>query len=145
MSETDSTDSSEDPRRGTRSGKGKGKQLPPLPPHLQEPNYRVSPRQHASTKSFLTGSEADGGVGELEDLAEAYIMRDEAELHFPNLSYAGNEDSNDSYSSESVKSRSAAANRVGESTSELSLLVSSIDRSVPFNPYILRSSLFSGR
>merc|ERR1712012_812531 len=122
------TDSSEDPRRGTRSGKGKGKQLPPLPPHLQEPNYRVSPRQHASTKSFLTGSEADGGVGELEDLAEAYIMRDEAELHFPNLSYAGNEDSNDSYSSESVKSRSAAANRVGESTSELSLLVSSIDR-----------------
>ena len=131
VSETDSTDSSEDPRRGTRSGKGKGKQLPPLPPHLQEPNYRVSPRQHASTKSFLTGSEADGGVGELEDLAEAYIMRDEAELHFPNLSYAGNEDSNDSYSSESVKSRSAAANRVGESTSELSLLVSSIDRSEP--------------
>ena len=140
VSETDSTDSSEDPRRGTRSGKGKGKQLPPLPPHLQEPNYRVSPRQHASTKSFLTGSEADGGVGELEDLAEAYIMRDEAELHFPNLSYAGNEDSNDSYSSESVKSRSAAANRVGESTSELSLLVSSIDRSVLFN-----SSLFLGR
>jgi len=130
VSETDSTDSSEDPRRGTRAGKVKGKQstLPPLPAHLQEPNYRVSPRQHASTKSFLTGSEADGGVGELDDLAEAYIMRDEAELHFPNLSYVGTEDSNDSYSSESIKSRSAAANRAVESATELSTLVSSIDR-----------------
>ena len=133
VSETDSTDSSEDPRRGTRAGKVKGKQsaLPPLPAHLQEPNYRVSPRQHASTKSFLTGSEADGGVGELEDLAEAYIMRDEAELHFPNnLSFLGNDDSNDSYSSESIKSRSAAANKAVESATELSTLVSSIDRFV---------------
>ena len=49
------TDSSKDPRRGIRAGKVKGKQstLPPVTAHLQEPNYRVSPRQHTSTKSFF--------------------------------------------------------------------------------------------
>merc|ERR1712083_941144 len=52
-----------------------------------------------------------------------------AELHFPNnLSFLGNDDSNDSYSSESIKSRSDAANKAGESATELSTLVSSIDR-----------------
>jgi hypothetical protein len=131
VSECDSTDS-EDLRRGRAAGRGKagaaGK-LPPLPSHLQEPNYRVSPRQHASTKSFLTGSEADGGVGELEDLAEAYIMRDEAELHFPNLSYlAGADDSNDSYSSESVRSRAVVPGRTVESSTELAELAASIDK-----------------
>lgn len=104
VSECESTDSSEDLRRGRGRPGRPGKAAPLLPAHLQEPNYRVSPRQHASTKSFLTGSEADGGVGELDDLAEAYIMRDEAELHFSNLDALA-EDSNDSYGSAEARPR----------------------------------------
>jgi hypothetical protein len=129
VSECESTDS-EDLRRG-RGGKTSAKGKAPsmaLPAHLLEPNYRVSPRQHASTKSFLNGSEADGGAGELDDLAEAYIMRDEAELHFPNLaSFLGAEDSNDSYSSESMKSRSVQGRTI-ESSAEMTSLAATIDK-----------------
>ena len=59
---------------GPSSGRP-GKAAPLLPAHLQEPNYRVSPRQHASTKSFLTGCEADGSVGELDDLAQVEVAQ----------------------------------------------------------------------
>ena len=136
VSECESTDS-EDTRRSGRGRSGaKGRCAPaaaapalPLAAHLQEPNYRVSPRQHASTKSFLTGSEADGGGGELEDLAEAYIMRDEAELHFPGLpAFLGAEDSNDSYSSESMRCRGLVQGRTVESMAEMTVLASTIDR-----------------
>lgn len=131
VSESESTDS-EDLRRGRGVRppvKGKAPVLA-LPPHLLEPNYRVSPRQHASTKSFLTGGEGDGAAGELDELAEAYIMRDEAELHFPNLTFLPPaEDSNDSYSSESIKSRNQVpSNRILETGSEMSNLAASIDK-----------------
>ena len=128
VSECESTDSEE-----TRRGKGRAskassttssvvaEKLGPKASLLLESNYRVSPRCHASTKSLgLSG----GLPGDLDDLAEAYLMQDERELHFPHLlPFLPSEDnSNDSFSSGSVNSRVRSENSV-----EMSKLAESLD------------------
>jgi len=127
ISECESTDSEE-----TRRGKGRTSKassttssttldkLGPKGALLLDTNYRVSPRCHASTKSLVTG----GLPGDLDDLAEAYLMQDERELHFPNFlpMLQSEENSNDSFSSGSVNSRVKS-----ESSIEMSKLAASLD------------------
>jgi len=130
ISECESTDS-DDTRRGkSRSSKANSTtsstttladKLGPKGSLLLEANYRVSPRCHASTKSLgLSG----GLPGDLDDLAEAYIMQDERELHFPHLApfLPSEENSNDSFSSGSVNSRVRS-----ESSVEMLQLAASLD------------------
>lgn len=143
ISECESTDS-DDTRRGkSRSSKATSTtssilvdKLGPKGALLLEANYRVSPRCHASTKSFGVG----GGLpGDLDDLAEAYLMQDERELHFPHLApfLPSEENSNDSFSSCSVNSRVRS-----ESSVEMLQLAASLD-SMLQNPGDLPSTPLS--
>jgi len=126
ISECESTDS-DDTRRGkNRSNRvgGSGscpiaEKLGPKGASLLESNYRVSPRCHASTKSLgLTG----GLPGDLDDLAEAYLMQDERELHNLLPFNPSEDNSNDSFSSGSVQSRVRS-----ENSSDMVKLASSLD------------------
>eukprot|EP00092_Neocalanus_flemingeri_P026768 GFUD01029020.1.p1 GENE.GFUD01029020.1~~GFUD01029020.1.p1 ORF type:complete len:1351 (-),score=455.67 GFUD01029020.1:27-4079(-) len=129
ISECESTDS-DDTRRGkSRSSKANSTTSSILPDKLGpkgslllEPNYRVSPRCHASTKSLgLSG----GLPGDLDDLAEAYLMQDERELlGFPHLAtfLQSEENSNDSFSSGSVNYRVRS-----ESSAEMLKLAACLD------------------
>jgi len=127
ISECDSTDSEETRRRGrvsksnSTTSSGILEKLGPKGSLLLESNYRVSPRCHASTKSLGVS----GGLpGDLDDLAEAYLMQDERELHFPHLLpfLPSEENSNDSFSSGSVNSRVKS-----ESSIEMSKLAANLD------------------
>jgi len=127
ISECESTDSEETRRKGRVSKSNSTassttlEKLGPKGALLLESNYRVSPRCHASTKSLgLSG----GLPGDLDDLAEAYLMQDERELHFPHLFpfLPSEENSNDSFSSGSVNSRVKS-----ESSIEMSKLAASLD------------------
>jgi len=127
ISECESTDSEETRRRGRVSKSNSTtsssmlEKLGPKGSLLLESNYRVSPRCHASTKSLGVS----GGLpGDLDDLAEAYLMQDERELHFPHLLpfLPSEENSNDSFSSGSVNSRVKS-----ESSMEMSKLAASLD------------------
>lgn len=119
VSECESTDS-EDLRKSKAKGNKIGNKIGAKSSLLMELNYRVSPRCHASTKSIQHGDIP----GELDDLAEAYLLQDESELHFPNLFPFSNieENSNDSHSSGSSKSKLKV-----ESYSELSYLAANLD------------------
>jgi len=127
ISECESTDSEETRRKGRVSKSNSTassttlEKLGPKGALLLESNYRVSPRCHASTKSLGVS----GGLpGDLDDLAEAYLMQDERELHFPHLLpfLPSEENSNDSFSSGSVNSRVKS-----ESSLEMSKLAASLD------------------
>jgi len=127
ISECESTDSDETRKKGKVSKSNSvasSSTLDKLGPKgslLLESNYRVSPRCHASTKSLGVS----GGLpGDLDDLAEAYLMQDERELHFPHLLpfVPSEENSNDSFSSGSVNSRFKS-----ESSIEMSKLAANLD------------------
>ena len=78
VSDCDSTDSSEELRRG-RAGRP-SKLDKARAAHLYESNYRVSPRCHASTKSLGLG------IADIDDLEEAYLFQDERDLGLSALS-----------------------------------------------------------
>ena len=109
VSDCESTDSSEDLRRGRAGRSGKLDKLGRAA-HLLESNYRVSPRCHASTKSLGITSNPQGDI---EDLEEFHIMQDERELSYPALpSYLSREEnSNDSFSSSTATATSRGAVR----------------------------------
>ena len=124
VSDCESTDSSEDLRRGRAGRSGKLEKLGRAA-HLLESNYRVSPRCHASTKSLGITSNAQGDI---EDLEEFHIMQDERELSYPPLpSYLSREEnSNDSFSSSTATAGSRGAAR-SESQADLASLAKSLD------------------
>ena len=121
VSDCDSTDSSEEVRRG-RAGRP-SKLDKARAAHLYESNYRVSPRCHASTKSLGLAS------ADIDDLEEAYLFQDERDLGLSSLSslpahLARDENSNDSFSSSSTGARASVKS---ESQSEIVSLARSLD------------------
>ena len=121
VSDCDSTDSSEEVRRG-RAGRP-SKLDKTRAAHLYESNYRVSPRCHASTKSLGLG------IADIDDLEEAYLFQDERDLGLSSLSslpahLARDENSNDSFSSSSTGARASVKS---ESQSEIVSLAKSLD------------------
>ena len=102
-SDCESTDSSEDTRRGKV---GRPSKLDKIRTALEN-NYRVSPRCHASTKSLGVNHQPD-----IDDLEEAYLFQDEKDLGLsslpPYLAAARDENSNDSFSSSSVGAASSS-------------------------------------
>jgi len=125
ISDCDSTDSSEEVRRG-RAGRP-SKLDRARAAHLYESNYRVSPRCHASTKSLGLG------IADIDDLEEAYLFQDERDLGLSALSslpahLARDENSNDSFSSSSTGARaSVKSESKSESHSEMVTLAKSLD------------------
>ena len=123
VSDCESTDSSEELRRGRAGRPSKMEKLGRAAAHLMESNYRVSPRCHASTKSLgITGN----AQGDIEDLEDFHIMQDEKELNYSSLpSFLPREEtSNDSFCSSSAASRGTVRT---ESLSELISLSKSLD------------------
>ena len=122
VSDCDSTDSSEEVRRG-RAGRP-SKLDKPRNAHLYESNYRVSPRCHASTKSLGIGSLPD--IDNLSHLEETFLFQDERDLGLSSLPahLARDENSNDSFSSSSTGARAWVKS---ESQSEIVSLAKSLD------------------
>jgi len=124
ISDCESTDSSEDLRRGRSGRPSKLDKVRAAQAHIYENNYRVSPRCHASTKSLGISNQPD-----IEDLEEAYLFQDERDMGLSSLpSYltrelAQCENSNDSFSSSSASQIQLRS----ESQSELTSLAKSLD------------------
>ena len=103
MSDCESTDSSEEPRRRP----GRPSKLDKIRQALEN-NYRVSPRCHASTKSLGINNQND-----IDDLEDAYLYQDEKDMGLSALPpYLRDENSNDSFSSSSVGAGSSSKSSV---------------------------------
>jgi len=122
ISDCESTDSSEDLRRGRGGRPSKLDKVRAAQAHIYENNYRVSPRCHASTKSLGISNQPD-----IEDLEEAYLFQDERDMGLSSLpSYLTRELARDENSNDSFSSSSASMLR-SESQTELNSLAKSLD------------------
>merc|ERR1719342_940091 len=122
ISDCESTDSSEDVRRGRGGRPSKLDKVRAAQAHIYENDYRVSPRCHASTKSLGISNQPD-----IEDLEEAYLFQDERDMGLSSLpSYLTRELARDENSNDSFSSSSASMLR-SESQTELNSLAKSLD------------------